>query len=307
MADTQTQTPAGAIPAYRRMRLGRTRMDVVFEALNYTFLAVIGLVTLYPFWEVFIVSVSSYESYLSRNFHLITDRVDLSAYRFILRMPGLWQSYRVTLFVTAVGTTLSVTLTTLTGYVLSKDYIRGRRVIMFLIVFTMLFSGGLIPLYIVVRQTGLMNTPWALMVPQAILTFNLIIMRNFFFTMPDSLEESARMDGASDLTVLVRIVIPLSMPVMSTIALFYGVRLWNDFFGAVMYISDRSKWPLQLFLRAMLFDSEASLQSGGDDPSLLGQPIKMATVTVAMVPIMAVYPFFQRYFVRGIMIGAVKG
>lgn len=303
----ENQTAAGTIPAYRRMRLGRTRMDVVFEALNYTFLAIIGLVTLYPFWEVFIVSISSYESYLSRNFHVITDRIDLSAYRFILQMPGLWQSYRVTLFVTALGTTLSVTLTTLTGYVLSKDYIRGRRVIMFLIVFTMLFSGGLIPLYIVVRQTGLMNTPWALMIPQAILTFNLIIMRNFFFTMPDSLEESARMDGASDLTVLLRIVIPLSMPVMSTIALFYGVRLWNDFFGAVMYISDRGKWPLQLFLRAMLFDSEASLQSGGDDPALLGQPIKMATVTVAMVPIMAVYPFFQRYFVRGIMIGAVKG
>lgn len=304
MAD---RTELSAVPSFRQSRLSRSRSDGIFDVVNYAFLTVIGLVTLYPFWEVLIVSLSPYDLYLARTFHLITERLDLSSYRFIMGMPGLWSSYRVTLFVTAFGTVLSVSLTTLTGYVLSKDYIRGRRVIMFLIVFTMLFSGGLIPLYIVVRQTGLMNTVWALMVPQAILTFNLIIMRNFFFSIPDSLEESARMDGAGDVTVLVRIVLPLSMPVISTIALFYAVQLWNDFFNAVMYISDRRRWPLQLFLRAMLFDSEASLQSGSDDPSLLGQPIKMATVMVAMVPIMLVYPFFQRYFVRGIMIGAVKG
>lgn len=295
------------IPSFRQSRVLRTKADTVFEIFNYTFLTIIGLVTLYPFWEVFIVSISSYQSYLSRTFHLITDRIDLTAYRTILRMPGLWQSYRVTLFVTAAGTTLSVTLTTLTGYVLSKDYIRGRRVIMFLIVFTMLFSGGLIPLYIVVRQTGLMNSVWALMVPQAIQTFNLIIMRNFFFSIPESLEESARMDGAGDVTILARIVLPLSMPVISTIALFYAVSLWNDFFNAVLYISDRTKWPLQLFLRAMLFDSEASQMTGADDPYLLGQPIKMAAVMAAVVPIMLVYPFFQKYFVKGVMIGAVKG
>ncbi len=292
---------------FRRSRLLRTRGDTVFEILNYTFLTLIGLVTLYPFWEVLVISLSSYQSYLSRTFHLFTDTIDLTAYRAILRMPGLWQAYRVTIFVTAFGTVLSVTLTTLTGYVLSKDYIRGRRVIMFLIVFTMLFSGGLIPLYIVVRQTGLMNTVWALMVPQAILTFNLIIMRNFFFTIPESLEESARMDGAGDVTILFRIVLPLSMPVISTIALFYAVGLWNDFFNAVLYISDRGKWPLQLFLRAMLFDSEAAQHGGRDDPYFLGQPIKMAAVMAAVIPIMLVYPFFQRYFVKGIMIGAVKG
>ena len=305
MADTDAT--GNAIPGFRRSKLLRTRSDTVFDVINYTVLTVIGLVTLYPFWEVLIVSISSYESYLSRNLHFVTDRIDLTAYAVIFRMPALWQAYRVTITVTVIGTALSLTLTTLTGYVLSKEYIRGRRVIMFLIVFTMLFSGGLIPLYIVVRQTGLMNSIWALMVPQAVQTFNLIIMRNFFFAMPESLEESARMDGAGDLTILVRIVLPLSMPVMSTIALFYAVALWNDFFNAVLYISDRGKWPLQLFLRAMLFDSEAAQHGGRDDPFFLGQPIKMASVMVAIVPMMLVYPFFQRYFVRGIMIGAVKG
>jgi len=196
----------------------------------------------------------------------------------------------------------------MTGWALSRPDLRGRRFVMFLIVFSMMFSGGLIPLYIVVLRLKIMNTMWALIFPGAIATYNLIIMRTFFSTLPASLEESARIDGANDFTVLGRIIVPLSMPVVATISLFYAVAHWNGYLSAVMYISDARRWTLQLYLRAMLYENEAAISGGAtDNPFLIGQPIKMATVIVAMVPVMIMYPFFQRWFTRGVLLGAVKG
>jgi len=170
----------------------------------------------------------------------------------------------------------------------------------------MMFSGGIIPSYLVVKNLGLMNSVWAMIIPKAIATYNLIIMRNFFASVPESLEDSARIDGCNDMGVLFRIVVPLSMPAIATISLFYAVAHWNEFFSAVYYITDARKWPLQLFLRAMLFENESTYSGGGDSPFLLGVPIKMATIMIATIPVMLVYPFFQKYFVQGVMLGAVK-
>lgn len=284
----------------------RNRGGRAFDAFLTILMGLVALVTLYPFWDVAVVSLIDLVEYSGSRIHLWPRRLDLSAYRFIMKSEELWRSYGVTVFVTVFGTVLNMVLTVLPGYVLSKN-LKGTRVIMFLIVFTMLFQGGLIPLYIVVRKAGLMNSLWALIMPSAILTWNLIIMRNFFATIPESLEESAKIDGAADLTILARIVIPLSMPAIATISLFYAVGHWNEFFAAVMYITDRRKWPIQLYLRGLLFENEAATRSGGDDPYLLGMPVKMAAIMVATVPVMLVYPFFQRYFVKGILVGAVKG
>lgn len=281
------------------------RLDT-FSIVNYTIMGIVCLITVYPFWDVLIVSISSFKDYGATALHLWPKNLDLSSYKFLVKLPGLWMSYKNTLFIAVVGTALSVVFTTMTSYAVSKQ-LKGMKIFMFLLVFTMLFDGGIIPRYIVVRKVGIMNTLWAMIIPVVIGTWYVIIMRNYFFTVPSELEESAKMDGANDLLILVRIVVPISMPVIATITLFYAVYYWNSFFTGVMYISDFTKWPLQLFLRAMLFENEADRITGGDDPSLLGMPIKMATIVAAALPVMLAYPFFQRFFVKGILIGAVKG
>jgi putative aldouronate transport system permease protein len=281
------------------------RLDA-FSIVNYVVMSVVCVITVYPFWDVLIVSISSFKDYGATAIHLWPRNLDLSSYRFLFGMKRLWTAYQNTIFIAVVGTALSVVFTTMTSYAVSKK-IKGMRVVMFLLVFTMLFDGGIIPRYIVVRKVGIMNTLWAMIIPVLIGTWYVIIMRNYFFTVPAELEESARMDGASDLLILARIVVPISMPVIATISLFYAVYYWNSFFSGVMYISDFSKWPLQLFLRAMLFENEADTVTGGDNPALLGMPIKMAAIIAAALPVMLAYPFFQRFFVRGILIGAVKG
>ncbi|MFD0867667.1 Inner membrane ABC transporter permease protein ycjP [Chlamydia abortus] len=278
----------------------------IFDTVNYMFLTFLAFLTLYPFWDSLIVSITPLQESLSSNLHLYPKSVTLEAYQYLLQLKQLWVSYGNSIFITVFGTIISMFATTMAAYALSKRQLPGGRPIMFAIVFTMMFSGGIIPTYLVVKQLGMMNTVWSMMIPTAIQTYNLIIMRNFFTSIPDSLEESARIDGCSDLGILLRIVIPLSMPAIATISLFYAVARWNEFFTAVMYVTDKGVWPLQLFLRSMLIDNEASFQSGGDSPFLLGQSIKMATIMISTIPVMIIYPFFQKYFVQGVTLGAVK-
>lgn len=277
------------------------------DIIIYTFVGFMGLITLYPFWDCLVVSLSPLRDYLMYKVHLYPRTISFDAYAYIFGMKELWKSYGVTIYITVIGTFINILLTAVTGYVLSKSHLKGQRVIMVLIVFTMMFSGGLIPTYIVVKSLGLMNTLWSLIIPNAIWTYNLIIMKSFFENIPASVEESAKIDGSNDIGILFKIVIPISMPAIATISLFYAVGHWNQFFLAVMYITDRNKWPLQLFLMAMLYENEASYSGGGDNPFLLGMPIKMASIMVAVLPVLCIYPFFQKYFVKGIMLGAVKG
>lgn len=278
----------------------------VFDAANYTLLAMLAFMTLYPFWDSLIVSITPLEESLASVVHLYPKTITFEAYEYIFHMKELWTSFGNSIFITLVGTLISMFVTILAAFSLSKHNLPGKRFILFVFVFTMMFSGGIIPTYIVVRETGLLNSLWGLMIPTAINTYNLIIMRNFFMSVPESLEESAKIDGCTDVGVLFRIVLPLSLPAVATITLFYAVARWNDFFTAVMYITDKEKWPLQLFLRAMLMENEASYESGGDNPFLLGQSIKMASIMISTIPVLLIYPFLQKYFVQGATLGAVK-
>lgn len=278
----------------------------LFDGLNLIFLTLIAVITLYPFWDSLIVSITPLNESIASSVHLYPKSITLEAYQYLWKLDQLWTSYKVSLLITVLGTVISMVATTLAAYALSKKELPGGRVLMFAIVFTMMFSGGIIPNYLVVKQLGMLNSVWAMMIPAAIQTYNLIIMRSFFVSIPESLEESAKIDGCNDFGILLRIVIPLSMPAIATISLFYAVSKWNEFFTAVMYITNKEYWPLQLFLRSMLIDNEAAFQSGGDSPFLLGQSIKMATIMISTIPVMIIYPFFQRYFVQGVTLGAVK-
>lgn len=277
-----------------------------FNALNIIFLFLLSVATLYPFWDSFVVSITPLEESLSTNLHLYPKTITWEAYRRILAIDQLWLSYRVSIVVTLLGTLISTGATLLAAYALSKKALPGGRLIMFAIVFTMMFSGGVIPAYLVVKQLGIMNSIWAMILPGAIHTYNLILMRNFFDAFPEELEESARLDGCGDIAILIRIVLPLSLPGIATISLFYAVAQWNEFFTAVMYVVDKTLWPLQLFLRAMLMENDAAMQYGDDNLFLMGKAIKMAAVMISVIPVMLIYPFFQKYFVQGATLGAVK-
>lgn len=293
--------------AKNQNKIRRSVGSVIFDTANIIFLCLLAFSTVYPFWDTLVVSFSSLKSYLSSSVHLWPSEWSLEGYAYMFSNPTLWTSYGNTLFITIVGTLINMTITIMTSYVLSKTYLRGHRVLTFLCVFTMMFSGGIIPTYMVIKDVGLLNSVWAMIIPTAINTYNMIILRNFFSGMPKELEESATLDGCTEVGVLFRIVLPVSIPAVTTVTLFYAVDHWNDFFSAIMYINKQKSWPLQLFLRSMLYENEAAYQSGGESLYLLGQPMKMAAVMMAIIPIMCAYPFFQKYFTKGVMTGAVKG
>lgn len=279
----------------------------IFDVFNFLFLALIAFTTLYPFWDTAVTSFSSLRSYLATSFHIWPSEWSFEAYDYMLKQGDLWNSYLNTLFVTIVGTAINMIITAMAAYVLSKEGLKGQRIFMFLIVFTMLFQGGMIPTYIIVDTLYLTDSLWAMILPTAVNTYNLIVLRTFFFQNPVEIEESASIDGCSDVGIFFRIVLPISKPGLLTVTLYYVIAHWNDFMSGVLYIIDRKKWVLQLFLRSMLFESDAAYQSGGENLFLLGQPMKMAAVMMSLIPILLAYPFFQRYFTEGITAGAVKG
>jgi putative aldouronate transport system permease protein len=280
--------------------------DKIFDAFNWIFLIFLAVITLYPFWDSLVISLVPIQEYINTSIHIWPKNLQFDAYVYMFNMPMLWNSYANAIFVTVIGTVVNMFMTIMTAYVLSKKHLRGRNLTMMLIIFTMLFTGGMIPNYIIINNLGMLNSLWSLIFPTAINTFFMIILMNFFFSVPEGLEESAKIDGCNDFGILFRIVIPLSMPAIATITLFYAVARWNEYFYAVLYISDQSKWVLQVFLRAMLFENEAAAQSGGDSPNLLGEPIKMATIMISTIPVLLIYPFFQKHFAKGVTLGGVK-
>lgn len=291
----------------RKNKIRQSLGSRIFDIVNVTVLVLLGLSTLYPFWDTLVVSFSSLRGYLSTSIHLWPSEWSFEGYVYMLTNRELWTSYANSIFITVVGTFLNMIVTIMTAYVLSKKELKGHRVLTFLAVFTMMFSGGIIPTYMIVKDVGLMNSLWAMILPTAINTSSMIILRNFFMDMPRALEEAALLDGCTEVGVLFRVVIPNSKASIMTVALLYAVDHWNDFFNAILYIVDRPKWPLQLFLRTMLFETESAYASGGQSLFLLGQPMKMAAVMMSVIPIMCMYPFFQKYFAKGVMVGAVKG
>ncbi|RAV03028.1 carbohydrate ABC transporter permease [Paenibacillus sp. YN15] len=283
----------------------------MFDAINYILITLISLVMLYPFLNVASVSMSSYHAYVNNPMMFWPRDFNLKAYYEIMKQALLWRSYLNTIIVTVSGVGIGILLYILTAYPLSKKVLKGRRVMMLLIIFTMLFNGGLIPNYYLMRSLGLLDTLTALVVPALFTGFNLILMKNFFEALPEELEEAARIDGASDPFILFRIVVPLSKPIIATLCLFAAVGYWNNFFNGIVYIRSSFKWPLMLYLREVIAGASAMAREGNAAETgaeqLTSETIKYATLMLVMVPILCVYPFLQKYFVKGIMLGSVKG
>ncbi|WP_284645993.1 carbohydrate ABC transporter permease [Paenibacillus silviterrae] len=289
----------------------RTWGEKLFDAFNVLFMIALSVFTIYPFLYVLAASLSDPAWVVqTRGLIWFPKGFTLEAYKLVFDNPSILTGYTNTIVYVVLGTALNILMTSLGAYALSRQSVMWKNPIMFLIVFTMFFNGGLIPTYLLVENIGLLDTRWALIIPSAMSAFNLIIMRTAFQAVPVSLEESAKLDGAGDFTVLFRIVLPLSMPVVAVMILFYGVAHWNGWFNALIYLRTRELYPLQLILREILItnstDSMLTGAAGGDKMSI-GETIKYATIIVATVPILFLYPFLQKYFVKGVMIGAIKG
>ena len=294
------------------MALKKSPSRILFEVFLYGFFVVVALGCLYPFWVVVVTSILPYDVYIKNPMLPIPRAFSINAYKLVFLQEDILRAVGVSVYITVFGTLLSLLATTATAYVLSKRYLKGQRLFLLLFFFTMLFEGGIIPLYFVARSLGIVNSLWALMLPLLINTFFLLIMRSFFLSFPDSLEESAKIEGANDIVILVRIVMPLSKAVIAVIGLFYAVERWHDFFYALMFINREKLQPLQLLVYSLISPgsgasfaqiTETYLQSLG----VVLETIKMAAVVIAVVPILIVYPFIQRHFTKGIMIGSIKG
>jgi putative aldouronate transport system permease protein len=280
-----------------------------FKVWVYLSVTVIVLACLYPFLNVVAYSLSSNLAILSGDvtFYPIDMRFD--AYKQMLSTNRLLSSLRISVTVTCTGTLLSLFATTLAAYALSKKRLRGRVALTVFLIFPLYFGGGIIPTFMVVKGLGLVDTLASLVLPIAVSSFNFIIMKTFFQQMPESLEDAAMIDGCNDLMYLLKVVLPLSGPILATIGLFYAVQYWNDYFNGLLYITSPSKFPLQLLLRQLLFTEALNQISLSENigQQVLPEAMKAAAVVVAIVPIAMIYPFLQKYFVKGVMLGSVKG
>jgi putative aldouronate transport system permease protein len=287
----------------------KTPEDLVFAAVTNIFIIFAISVTLYPFIFIASSSISNAGAVTRMEVWLLPKGINFDAYRRVFREAQLWVSYRNTIWYVLVGTTVNLIMTTFLAYPLSRRRFQGRRFLMIAITFTMFFSGGMVPSFILVRSLGLINTRWALVIPAAISTYNLIVTRTFFEGIPESLHEMATIDGAGEFRIFIRIFLPLSMPILATLVLFYAVGHWNTYFNAMLYLSRETLYPLQIFLRKILLQYEANdmvldIQLDRND---ISRTIRYATIMISTLPIICVYPFLQKYFVKGVMIGAIKG
>lgn len=283
----------------------------IFTVFNTLFMCLIVLIMLYPFLYVIFASFSDSNALMAHTGLLLKPlNANLEAYKAVYRNPMIISGYKNTLFILIVGVLVNMVMTILAAYVLSRKEFKMKNIFTIYIVFTMFFSGGLIPLYLTVRDIGLDNTTWALIIPTAMSAYNMIIMRTSFGTVPDSLIESAKLDGATHLQVLFHIVLPLSKAVLAVIALYYAVGHWNSWFNAMIFLRDRSKFPLQLIMREILLQNDTTNMNNGvsstGDAAFIRETIQYAVIVVATIPILFVYPFVQKYFVKGVMIGAIK-
>ncbi|ASS70251.1 carbohydrate ABC transporter permease [Bacillus atrophaeus] len=286
-----------------------TKVGRVFDVCNILFLGGVGAITILPFLYIIAGSFATEAELAQRSFFIFPKTFTLDAYRYVFSTPTFIRSMGVSIFITVVGTAVQLFFTFTMAYPLAKRHVKGRNLLLNLVIFSMLFSGGMIPTYIVVKSLGLLDSYWALILPMAINPFNLIIIKNFFQQLPRELEESAKIDGCSEIGVFWRIALPLSKPVIATFALFYAVGIWNDFFHALLYINDSAKWPLQMVLRQVTILSDLTAANGDMVQNTVPpeQGIKLAVIVIATIPILAVYPFLQKHFAKGILIGSVKG
>ncbi len=280
----------------------------VFDVFNIVILAIFGFVTLLPFLYVIAGSFATELELTSRSFFIIPHTFTTEAYSYIFETGNILRSLFTTIGVTIVGTIVHLIFTFSMAYPLSRKGLRGRSFLLKCITVTLVFGGGMIPTYLVVKELNLLDSYWALILPVAINPFNLIIIKNNFQQFPEELIEAAKIDGCSDLRTFLSVVLPLSMPTVATFTLFYAVGIWNDFFNAFLYINDNTKWTLQIFLRQIILMSDVAANGQAVDAIVIPtESVKLATIAIATVPILCVYPFLQKYFAKGMMIGSVKG
>lgn len=285
--------------------------DIGLDLFAYTVLLLYALIVLLPVSNVIFKAVSADWAVTAGKVGLLPVGFQLHTLKYVGRSTQFVNSFTISVLMTIIGTVGSVILTSMTAYPLSKRNVYGMKTILILYVFTMLFNGGMVPNYLLMKNLGLINTFRALILPSMFSVFNMLVIKNYFESLPESLEESAKLDGASNLVVLFRIILPLSLPVLATIGLFYAVGYWNDYFHAMLYVNKPSLKPLQLYLRDVVLsamDSTSGLNlSAEEEMGLSTEGVRSATVVASMVPMMLVYPWLQKYFIKGILIGSVKG
>lgn len=292
------------------MKIKKSKGERAFQVFNYAFLMLIMLVCLYPVWYVAVASFSN-SNVLTQHSGLLFRPIGFSidAYKKVFQNPMIGKGYLNTLFILIIGVFLDLVMTSLGAYFLSRKRVMFKKPIMLFIVFTMFFSGGMIPFYINLKELHLTNTLWGLIIPFMITTSNLIILRTSFESIPESLIEAAQIDGAGHIRILTTIVLPLSKAMLAVMVLYYGVSIWNSWFWASAILRNREMYPLQIILREILLSNDTSSMTAGasaTDTEAIGMTIKYATIMVATVPILCVYPFLQKYFTKGTMVGAVK-
>lgn len=286
--------------------------DRLFDIVIILISIVIMLMVAYPLYYVIIASFSKPEAVLSGKLTFLPVGFNMKSYEMVLREPKIWRGYGNTIIYTVLGTLINLVLTTLCAYPLSRKDMPYRTLLTFLVSFTMLFGGGMIPVYLVVKNIGITDSIWAMVIPNALNTYNMLVMKNYFqSSIPGELQEAAAIDGCSHMQTLLRVVLPLSKPILAVITLFYAVQHWNAFFNAIIYLRNEALFPLQIILREILLQN--SLEAVGGDMTgmyekvMQGETMKYALIIVASVPILIFYPFVQKYFTKGIMVGAVKG
>lgn len=287
---------------------GRLQRPSVFPVLNYTFFALLALVCLLPYCHLIAKSLSSQTAVISGQVSFWPKGFQIDVYRHVIRNKLFWRAFQNSVFITVVGTSISLTVTLLAAYPLSKPTFRGRKTILLMYVFSMLFYGGTVPIYVFMQALKLLNTPWAVIVPFTVSQFNLFVMKTFFEGIPDALEESARIDGAGPLRILWKIVLPLSLPSIATVALFYAVGYWNNYYHAMLFITKPDVKPMQLYLYEVISTANRISELDPEQAmNLSSAGVQAASIIVGTLPILLTYPFAQRYFVHGLTIGSVKG
>ena len=293
----------------RDSSIGNTIADVAI----YSFLGLLALSIIFPFYNMVLLSFSSFEDAVRTGFMLIPRSLTIENYQRIFSDAQVISAILISVRNVIFGVAMAMVLTIFASYVLSRRNMPGRKILFYFVIFTMFFNAGLIPWYLVMVNYGFVNNIWVMTVPNALSVFNMILMRNYFLSLPDSLDESARLDGAGEFIIMWRIIVPLSKPILATVALFYAVSFWNEWWNAMLFIQDRRMTPLALLLRRLVIENTIAFgdamghaaRATAQGP-VHSRSLEMATVTVATVPILLVYPFLQRYFTKGIMLGAIK-
>ncbi len=281
----------------------------VFNCFNYLFLTLLGVILLYPLYYVIAASFTDTNYLISSadKMLLYPHNATVEAYKVVLKYPLIWNGYKNTIFIAAVGVLVNMAMTIMGGYYISRKDLLFRNFIVKAVLLTMFFSGGLIPNYLLVKSLGLLNSPFALILPGAISTYNMIIMRSAFDAIPSELTDAVEIDGGNDVVLLWNILVPITIPTIMVLVLYYLVGHWNSWFPAMIYMSDKERWPLQLVLRKILIETSELSGEAGSDVQSIGEAVKYAVIVVSTIPVLAVYPLIQKHFVKGAMIGSLKG